>query len=144
MGTLNFRRRDRLPKSAFAIPEKAPEPGSYPIPDESHARNALARVSQHGTPTEKRRVRIAVARKYPQIGAHAKIIKVHDDGDLTVRQGKKHFVITMGRQVFRKVNRPRRSLTNLPRALKFTRHKTIHTRVGSHTALSRHHVGRRR
>jgi hypothetical protein len=34
----------------------------------SHARNALARVSQHGTPAEKKQVRAAVAKKYPGIG----------------------------------------------------------------------------
>ena len=41
--------------------------GSYPIPDESHARNALARVSQHGSEAEKRKVKSAVARKFPDI-----------------------------------------------------------------------------
>ena len=41
--------------------------GSYPIPDESHARNALARVSQHGSEAEKAKVRRAVAAKYPNI-----------------------------------------------------------------------------
>ncbi len=50
-------------ESNFAIPEKR----KYPIHDMSHARNALARVSQFGTPTEKRRVRAAVARKFPSI-----------------------------------------------------------------------------
>ena len=41
--------------------------GSYPIPDESHARNALARVSQHGSEAEKRKVKSAVAKKFPDI-----------------------------------------------------------------------------
>jgi hypothetical protein len=41
--------------------------GSYPIPDESHARNALARVSQHGSEAEKRKVKSAVAKKFPEI-----------------------------------------------------------------------------
>lgn len=65
--------RKRLPKGSFAIGEKAPESGSYPIHDEAHARNALARVSQHGTPAEKARVRAAVKRRYPNINqkAHA-------------------------------------------------------------------------
>jgi hypothetical protein len=64
---LPWRARKRLPRSDFAIPEKAPGPGSYPIPDRAHARNALARVAQFGTPSEKRRVREAVHRKYPDI-----------------------------------------------------------------------------
>lgn len=65
MGVLNTRARKRLSKSQFAIPSKAPGSGSYPIPDRSHGQNALARVSQHGTPAEKKRVRAAVHRKFP-------------------------------------------------------------------------------
>lgn len=56
--------RKKIPKGDFAIPEKAPGSGSYPIADESHARNALARAS--GKPVEAR-VRAAVRRKYPNI-----------------------------------------------------------------------------
>lgn len=41
--------------------------GAYPIPDISHARNALARVSQFGSSTEKARVRAAVYAKFPQL-----------------------------------------------------------------------------
>jgi hypothetical protein len=65
---LSYEHRKELPKSSFA------EPGSrsYPINDENHARNALARVSQFGSESEKARVRAAVHRKYPHIGrAHA-------------------------------------------------------------------------
>ncbi len=60
---LTYKARKGLPKSSFAIPEKR----KYPIHDESHARNALSRVSAHGTPEEKRRVRAAVKRRYPGI-----------------------------------------------------------------------------
>ena len=59
---LTSQQRKKLPASAFAIP-----PDRYPIHDEAHARNALARVSQHGTPEEKRKVRNAVKRRYPHI-----------------------------------------------------------------------------
>ena len=45
-----------------------PKEKRYPIEDKSHARNALARVSQHGTSEEKAKVRAAVHRKYPGIG----------------------------------------------------------------------------
>ena len=64
MGRLSMGRRKKLPKGDFAIPEKAPGPGSYPIPDENHARDALARSS--GKP-EEGRVKAAVAKKYPEI-----------------------------------------------------------------------------
>lgn len=60
---LTYKQRKRLPKSAFAIPEKR----KYPIHDIAHARNALARVSQYGTPEEKRRVRAAVYKRYPEL-----------------------------------------------------------------------------
>lgn len=63
MAKLTYRARKKLPRKAFAIPEER----AYPIHDIAHARNALARVSQFGTPEEKRRVRAAVARRYPQI-----------------------------------------------------------------------------
>lgn len=42
--------------------------GSYPIPDAGHARNALARVSQHGSSEEKAKVRAKVKAKFPGIG----------------------------------------------------------------------------
>jgi len=44
-----------------------PAKRAYPLEDASHARNALARVSQHGSPSEKAKVRAAVKRKYPGI-----------------------------------------------------------------------------
>lgn len=59
--------RKKLPKSDFAIPKKSPASGSYPISDKSHARNALARVSQFGSPSEKVKVKLAVKRKFPSI-----------------------------------------------------------------------------
>ena len=69
---LSYKERQNLSKGEFALPGKGGGPegkqgGSYPIPDESHARNALARVSQHGTPAEKAKVKAAVERKFPGI-----------------------------------------------------------------------------
>jgi predicted DNA-binding helix-hairpin-helix protein len=61
---LTYKKRNKLPKRDFAIPEER----RYPIEDEAHARNALARVSTFGTKTEQRRVRKAVRRRYPHIG----------------------------------------------------------------------------
>ena len=41
MAKLTSKARKALPKSSFAGPDR-----SYPVEDKSHARNALARVSQ--------------------------------------------------------------------------------------------------
>ena len=62
MAKLTTAKRKAIPSKDFAGPDR-----SYPINDASHARNALARVSQHGTPALKSRVRSAVKRKYPGI-----------------------------------------------------------------------------
>jgi hypothetical protein len=62
MTKLSSQQRKEIPKSKFAVPEKAPQSGSYPINDASHARNALARSS--GKPIAAR-VHAAVARQYP-------------------------------------------------------------------------------
>src|SRR5215471_20879346 len=72
MAELTTERRKKLRSSQFALPGKGEGPegkgaGSYPIPDEAHARNALARVSQHGTPEEKATVRRKVKAKFPNI-----------------------------------------------------------------------------
>jgi hypothetical protein len=65
MARLTYQQRKKLPKSSFIIPSKAPGGGSFPIPDISHARNALARSS--GKPVAGR-VRAAVKSKFPSIG----------------------------------------------------------------------------
>ena len=64
--------RRRMPNSDFALPGRGEGPegkqaGAYPINDESHARNALARVAQHGTAEEREEVRAAVYKKYPNL-----------------------------------------------------------------------------
>ena len=63
MAKLTAAQRNALPRSDFAQPSKR----KYPINDKSHARNALARVSQHGTTAEKRKIRRKVAERYPSI-----------------------------------------------------------------------------
>jgi hypothetical protein len=74
MARLSAAQRKKLPARSFAVPSKAGTPagkaagGSYPIPDAAHARNALSRVSQHGSSAEKAQVRAAVKRKFPNIG----------------------------------------------------------------------------
>lgn len=62
MGKLTTAQRNKLPDSDFAGSD-----GSYPIPDQSHARNALARVSQFGSSDLKAKVRAKVKQKYPGI-----------------------------------------------------------------------------
>lgn len=69
---LSAEERRALPDSDFALPGKGEGPkgkqaGSYPIPDESHARSALSLVAQHGTSAEKAEVRADVKRKFPGI-----------------------------------------------------------------------------
>jgi hypothetical protein len=73
MAKLTPAKRQNLKSSSFALPGKGEGKGgkgagSYPIPDASHARNALARVAQHGTPAEKATVRAKVKAKFPGIG----------------------------------------------------------------------------
>lgn len=74
---LTTKERNRMPAKDFALPGKGSGPkgkgaGSYPIEDKSHARNALARVSQHGTASEKATVKRAVERKFPSINVGGK------------------------------------------------------------------------
>lgn len=61
MAKLTTAERNNLPGSAFVFPKDR----RYPIHDESHARDALARAS--GKPEESQ-VRAAVSRRYPDIG----------------------------------------------------------------------------
>jgi hypothetical protein len=63
MARLSYRERQSLPSRLFVFPKER----RYPIPDKAHARNALARVAQHGTPAEKAKVRRAVKRRFPDI-----------------------------------------------------------------------------
>ena len=61
---LTSKARKNIPTGEFALPAQR----KYPIHDRIHARNALARVAQHGTPSEKSEVRSKVHAKYPDIG----------------------------------------------------------------------------
>lgn len=61
MAKLKASSRKRMKSKSFAIPSKR----KYPIHDKSHARNALARVSQHGTAAQKKQVRSKVCSRYP-------------------------------------------------------------------------------
>lgn len=65
---LTTKRRNKLGKKQFALPGKR----KYPIPDKAHARNALARVAQNGTPAEQKKVKAAVRKRFPSIGKKSK------------------------------------------------------------------------
>jgi hypothetical protein len=54
--------RKRLAPKQFALPG-----GRYPINDENHARNALARASQNATPAEQATIKAKVKAKFPSI-----------------------------------------------------------------------------
>lgn len=66
MTKLTANARKAIAPKNFALPG-----GRYPVEDASHARNALARVSQFGSSSEKAKVRAKVHAKYPGIGKHA-------------------------------------------------------------------------
>lgn len=65
MSKLTSAKRNALPGKDFAVPGR-----KYPIENASHARDALARVAQHGTAKQKHEVREAVHDKFPGIGEH--------------------------------------------------------------------------
>ena len=78
---LNAAERRALPDKDFALPGKGKGPegkqaGSYPIPDEKHARSALSLVAQHGTPEEKATVRAKVKKKFPNIEVNEGVMKM--------------------------------------------------------------------
>lgn len=63
--------RKHIPAKDFALKgahKGEANEGKYPIEDKAHARNALARVSQFGSSSEKAKVRAKVHAKYPNIG----------------------------------------------------------------------------
>lgn len=62
MSDLTTEQRNALPDSAFALDGRR-----YPIHDRNHARNALARVDEYGTPEERKKVRAAVYKRFPDI-----------------------------------------------------------------------------
>ena len=63
MAKLTTKQRKRMKSSTFALPRQR----AYPIPDISHARNALSRVAQFGTDAEQSKVRRAVEKKFPSL-----------------------------------------------------------------------------
>ncbi len=69
MSRLSYKSRTRLKKSSFALPGKRTKRnkagrGAYPIPDISHARNALARSAGKSVAGA---VRAKVYKKFPSL-----------------------------------------------------------------------------
>jgi hypothetical protein len=65
----NARRNTKAGRAAMAASNFGlPGQKKYRIDDAAHARNALSRVAQHGTPAQKKQVRARVKAKYPSIG----------------------------------------------------------------------------
>jgi hypothetical protein len=73
---LDANARKHIAPDNFALPGRR-----YPIHDIEHARNALARVSQNGTPAEKAKVKSAVHKKYPSLAGKGPK-KMADGGDV--------------------------------------------------------------
>jgi len=63
MAKLSTEARNKISTKDFAVKGRR-----YPIEDRSHAKNALARVSQFGSSEEKSEVRAKVHKKYPGMG----------------------------------------------------------------------------
>lgn len=83
MAKLTAAARRKIPTKSFAGPDR-----SYPINDMSHARNALARASQHAGPALKAKVRAAVHRKFPGIKQHDETKHRMDGGAVRQRMDK--------------------------------------------------------
>ncbi len=56
MARLTAAERRALPKSDFAVPSKAPGPGSYPMPDKKHAAVAKSMAARHASPAVEAKV----------------------------------------------------------------------------------------
>jgi hypothetical protein len=63
MARLTAARRNKLPSSQFALPEK----DGYPVDTANRARVALGRAKQNATPAEQSRIRAKVKREYPSM-----------------------------------------------------------------------------
>lgn len=78
MAKLTSKSRNALASGDFAIPGKR----AYPIADKAHARNALSRVAQNGSSSQKAEVRAAVHRKFPGVGERGAPKRNHFAGGL--------------------------------------------------------------
>jgi hypothetical protein len=68
MAKLTMAQRKALPKSAFAVPSKAPGPGSYPIPDAKHAAVAKGYGKRFASKSELPKIRAKANKKLKNNG----------------------------------------------------------------------------
>lgn len=71
MAKLTYAKRQKLSASSFVFPEEK----AYPIHDEAHARNALARASQNETGARLATIVRAVMRRYPNIEISGELLR---------------------------------------------------------------------
>jgi len=63
MAKLTAKRRNKLPKSKFALPGKR----KYPLDTKARARNALARASQNESKATQKTIRARVTKLWPSL-----------------------------------------------------------------------------
>jgi hypothetical protein len=63
-------KRSKMKSSSFAVPSRR----AYPVTSVKQARNAIARVQQHGSASDKRAVYSKVRSKYPALAARSSVI----------------------------------------------------------------------
>ncbi len=68
MARLSAAERNKLPKSAFALPEK----DGFPVNDAAHAKAALSRGKQFASPDEQKRIVAKVKSKFPSMAVSMK------------------------------------------------------------------------
>lgn len=64
----------KAPKGSYAVPGTAEKGPAYPVDSLARAKNAIARVEQHGTPAEKKKVYAKVKAKYPALAKRSGVI----------------------------------------------------------------------
>jgi hypothetical protein len=68
MARLTYKQRKKMPSDEFAVPSKRKGgKGGYPIEDKGHARAALQRASEFGSPAVKAEVKRKVKKKFPSM-----------------------------------------------------------------------------
>ncbi len=76
MAVLTARGRAALPSGVFAEPATR----KYPMQDAAHARNAMARVSQFGSPAERAAVASKLRGKFPAMAARSRALRRRGGG----------------------------------------------------------------
>lgn len=77
--------RAQMAPASFALPDQK----KYRIDDPAHARNALTRVAQNGTPAEQAKVKAKVKAKYPSIDVGGKKASSKTTGKTASKSGSR-------------------------------------------------------